>query len=114
MQRASGEDPEYGDVVLWLDFYSQLLTPRTREVLELHYNEDMTLSEIAEHLGITRQGVHDKIRQGLNHLSDYESNLGLVKRFRDQKCQVAQAIAALDQGQVAEARATLVRLHELL
>lgn len=114
MQRTSGEDPQYDDVVLWLDFYSQLLTQRTREVLELHYNEDMTLSEIAEHLGITRQGVHDKIRQGLHHLTEYEANLGLVRRFLDQKGQVAQAIAALDRGQVVEARATLVRLHELL
>jgi predicted DNA-binding protein YlxM (UPF0122 family) len=114
MQSVSEVDPKYGDVVLWLDFYSQLLTPRTREVLELHYNEDMTLSEIAEHLGITRQGVHDKIRQGLIHLTSYETNLGLVRRFLDQKSQVAQAIAALDQGQIGLARETLVRLHELL
>lgn len=110
----SVEDLQYSDVVLWLDFYSQLLTPRTREVLELHYNEDMTLSEIAEHLGITRQGVHDKIRQGLNHLSGFETKLGLVQRFLDQKSQIAEAIQALDQGSIDLARITLTRLYELL
>ena len=114
MQTSTDDDPKYSNIVLWLDFYSQLLTPRTREVLELHFNEDMTLSEIAEHLGITRQGVHDKIRQGLNQLSGYETNLGLVQRFLDQKNQVAQAITALDQGQVETARATLVQLFEHL
>jgi len=66
MKRNQTDIQDYRTVVLWLDFYSQLLTDRTREVLELHYNEDMTVSEIAEHLAITRQGVHDKIRQGIS------------------------------------------------
>jgi len=114
MKRLEADIQDYRTVVLWLDFYSQLLTARTREVLELHYNEDMTLSEIAEHLAITRQGVHDKFRQGLQQLMDYEAKLGLVQRFLTQKEQIAQVIADLDQGQAEKARSTLVRLHQSL
>jgi len=114
MKRIPTDIQDYRIFVLWLDFYSQLLTARTREVLELHYNEDMTVTEIAEHLAITRQGVHDKIRQGVNQLADYEAKLGLVQRFLTQKEQIAQVIADLDQGQAEKARSTLVRLHQSL
>jgi predicted DNA-binding protein YlxM (UPF0122 family) len=107
--------PEYQQqIVLWLDFYSQLLTARTREVLELHYNEDMTLSEIAEHLAISRQGVYDRLHQGVALLQKYETRLGLVQRFLDQKAQIQDAIAALDQGQTAQCRDKLVRLYQSL
>ena len=46
-----------------LDFYGELLTDKQRECLDLHYNEDLSLSEIAEQLGISRQGVWDNIRR---------------------------------------------------
>ena len=104
----------YQEITLWLDFYSQLLTPRTREVLELHYNEDMSLSEIAEHIGITRQGVHDKIIKGVAQLSGYETSLGLAKRFLDQKKLIAHAIEELDAGQVLRARQILADLYDAL
>lgn len=114
MQVPGIEDASYADVALWLDFYSQLLTDRTRDMLELHFNEDMSLSEMADHLGITRQGVHDKIRQGCRQLARYEAKLGLVARFKAQKQCVAAAIAALDQGETGAARQILQHLHDLL
>jgi predicted DNA-binding protein YlxM (UPF0122 family) len=114
MQVPGVENASYSDVALWLDFYSQLLTDRTREVLELHFNEDMSLSEMADHLGITRQAVHDKIRQGCRQLAQLESKLGLVHRFKAQKQCIAEAIAALDQGETAVARQVLQNLHDLL
>ena len=46
-----------------LDFYGELLTDKQRECFDLHYNEDLSLSEIAEQLGISRQGVWDNIRR---------------------------------------------------
>ncbi|MDD2533638.1 MAG: sigma factor-like helix-turn-helix DNA-binding protein [Eubacteriales bacterium] len=114
MQQQSASDPEYSQIVLWLDFYSQLLTPRTREVLELHYNEDMSLSEIAEHLSISRQGVHDKIKQGLVHLAEYEQLLGLSTRYVAQKKQIENALIALDASEPQIARDILSQLHETL
>ncbi len=65
-----------------LDFYGELLNERKRNVLDLYYNEDMSLSEIASDLGITRQGVLDLIRKGGNELLTYEEKLGMARKFR--------------------------------
>ena len=65
-----------------LDFYGPLLTAHRREVLRLYCEEDLSLSEIAEQLGISRQGVSDAINKGRRQLSDYEQKLGLAGRYR--------------------------------
>lgn len=64
-----------------LDFYKQLLTQKQGDALDLYYNQDLSLSEIASHLGITRQGVRDNIKRGEKQLLSYESEIGLAKRF---------------------------------
>lgn len=69
------------EIALLLDFYGQLLTPRQYEILDLHYNNDFSLGEIAEQLEISRQGVHDGVKKGKEALKRYEEKLGLVKRF---------------------------------
>jgi predicted DNA-binding protein YlxM (UPF0122 family) len=68
-------------VTVLLDFYGEMLTQKQREVVELYYNEDLSLAEIAEHSGITRQGVRDSIKRAENQLLDCESKLGLWARF---------------------------------
>ena len=65
-----------------LDFYGPLLTEHRREVLRLYCEEDLSLAEIAEQLGITRQGVSDAMQKGRRQLNDYESKLGLAGRYR--------------------------------
>jgi uncharacterized protein len=102
------------DVCLWLDFYGELLTRHTRDVLELYYGEDMSMPEIAASLGITRQAVHDRIRQGVGHLAGFENKLNLVSRFRLQKEYVGQALAALEAGEQDKARDQLMQLNCLL
>ena len=72
-------------VSLLLDFYGQMLTKRQFDILDLYYNSDYSLGEIAEELEISRQGVHDNIRRGKAALFDMESKLGLVERFNAQK-----------------------------
>ncbi len=64
-----------------LDFYGQLLTEKQRECYDLHYNEDLSLSEIAEHSGISRQAVWDNIHRAEAALKQTEEKTGLVKRF---------------------------------
>ncbi len=64
-----------------LDFYGELLTDKQRECYELHYNEDLSLAEIAEQLGISRQGVWDNIRRAETALTEIENKTGLVARF---------------------------------
>ncbi|MCH5202453.1 MAG: DNA-binding protein [Oscillospiraceae bacterium] len=66
---------------LLLDFYGELLKDKVRRATEMYYNDDLSLSEIAEDLGITRQGVRDLIKRGENNLYSYEDKLGLYKRF---------------------------------
>ncbi len=61
-----------------LDFYGELLTDKQRECFDLHYNEDLSLSEIAEQLGISRQGVWDNIRRAETVMQDVERKTGLM------------------------------------
>lgn len=63
------------------DFYGQLLTAHQREIYEDAVYNDMSLSEIAEEQGITRQGVHDLIKRCDKILNDYEEKLHLVAKF---------------------------------
>lgn len=64
-----------------LDFYGQMLTDRKRTVMNMYYNEDLSLSEISEEIGISRQGVRELIKKSENELSDLEESLKLASRF---------------------------------
>ena len=70
------------DISVLLDFYGDMLTEKQREVIGFYYNEDLSLSEIGELEGITRQGVRDSIKRGEAVLLEMEERLGLAKRFR--------------------------------
>ena len=70
-------------VALLLDYYGALLTDKQRDFISLYYDEDLSLSEIAENSGITRQGVHDNIKRAAAELKAYEEKLGLFARFSD-------------------------------
>ncbi len=77
---------------LLYDFYGSLLTDRQREVMELYYGENLSLSEIAAEFSISRQGVHDALKNAEKALHEYEQKLGLVSKFQ----QTRGAIAAID------------------
>ena len=66
---------------LLLDFYGNLFGDKQREILEMYYQDDMSLSEIAQSVGITRQGVYDNIRRGEKEILEMESKLCLMDRF---------------------------------
>ncbi len=70
------------EICYLLDFYGEVLTAKQRDVLEQYYNNDYSLSEIAENFGITRQGVRDAIKHGENTLLDLEEKVGFAKRYR--------------------------------
>jgi len=76
---------EIYEITLLLDFYGQLLTEKEYVMLDLHYNNDFSLSEIAENMNISRQGVYDNIRRGKKNLAELENKLGLVRKFSEQK-----------------------------
>ncbi len=63
------------------DFYGDLLTSRQKEFYDLYYNDDLSLAEIAENYGITRQGVRDIIVRAERSLEDIEEKTGLIQRY---------------------------------
>ena len=83
------------EISLLMDFYGQLLTKKQYELLDLHYNNDYSLGEIAEEMDISRQGVYDNIRRAKNSLNDFEQKLGLVKKFSEQKKGVEKILESL-------------------
>ncbi len=71
------------DMVYLYDLYAPLLSERQREILNLLYNEDESLSEISENIGITRQGVRDYIVKSEALLSGFENALHLHKKLTE-------------------------------
>lgn len=67
-------------VALLLDYYGVLLTEKQRDVIDLYYNEDLSLGEIAEQENITRQGVRDTLKRGEQTLFELENALGMAAR----------------------------------
>ena len=65
------------------DFYGELLDEHTRAVVKAYYDDDLSLSEIAEGLGISRQGVRHVIKKGEEQLDGFEARLGLAKRHEE-------------------------------
>lgn len=63
-----------------IDIYGDTLSPRQRDVVDLYYNEDLSLAEISENCGITRQGVRDAIRHGVETLNELEAALGFCAK----------------------------------
>lgn len=66
---------------LLYDFYGELLTDKKRQVMELYHEDDMSLAEIADDMGITRAAVYDSLKSAERRLEQYEEKLGLVRKF---------------------------------
>ena len=72
------------ELILLYDYYGDLLTDRQKECFELRYNQDLSLGEIGQELGISRQGVHDNLLRTESLLKNMEQKTGCVRR--DQRC----------------------------
>ena len=77
------------EISLLLDFYGELLSERKQSVLALYYNEDFSLAEIAEEIGISRQGARDLIKKAEEELRHLEEKLGLVAKFEQARHHIA-------------------------
>lgn len=94
--------PKSFEVSVLLDFYGNLLPEKQRMLVEFYYNDDLSLSEISENEGITRQGVRDAIKRAEQQLRTYEDALHLaekVAKLRDvaQKGTREEIISLIDQ-----------------
>lgn len=78
-------------MALLVDFYGPLLTDKQRNVWDFHYQQDLSLAEIAEIENTSRQAVHDLLKRTEKLLSEYEEKLGLIKRFWAEKEKLQEA-----------------------
>ena len=109
------------EISVLLDFYGEMLTEKQKEMIDFYYNDDLSLSEIAENEGISRQGVRDAIKRAETLLYDMESKLGFAQKLSDIKetlgqiIDCAEAINAynLDHGLSREINETTVRIKSL-
>lgn len=112
------------EISMLYDFYGELLTPRQKELLQYYYEENYSLSEIAEEFGVSRQAVYDTVRKAEKSLRTYEEKLGLVSRFRETESDIEKAENAIDQiisehsgdsvlvGKLTSVKGLLSRLEE--
>ena len=66
-----------------LDIYGALISEKQLEIMDYYYNQDYSLAEISEHLGITRQGVRDSIKRAEQVITESEEKLGLIKKYEE-------------------------------
>ena len=83
-------------MALLYDFYGDMLTDRQKEFYDLYYNEDLSLSEIAENYGISRQGVRDVIVRAEATLNELEDKTGIIRRFHPMQEQLSEIQTAVD------------------
>ncbi|MDO4548026.1 MAG: DNA-binding protein [Clostridia bacterium] len=87
--------------IVWLyDFYAPLITERRRKLLQMHLEDDLSLGEISQITGITRQGVYDAIKAAQDKLEQCEEKLGMLKRYRAITGQVNKCRQILSQIRV--------------
>ena len=72
------------------DFYGDVLTDRQKEFFDLYYNDDLSLAEIAENAGISRQGVRDVLVRAEATMQEVEDKTGIIRRFEAQRPQLEQ------------------------
>ena len=100
-------------MTMLFDFYGDVLTDRQKEFYDLYYNEDLSLGEIAENYGITRQGVRDVIVRAEAVLTELEDKTGLIKRFHTMRGQLEQLLQDADRVVQLAARQDSEELERL-
>ena len=84
---------------LLYDFYGGLLTDKKRHVMELYHEDDMSLAEIADEMGVTRAAVHDSLKSAEKQLEKYENKLGLLEKFESDSALLERANELLDKSE---------------
>ena len=98
----------------WLTaFYGGLLTDKQRQVLALHCEEDLSLAEIAQEAGVSRQGVHDMLTRAAQRLFEMEEKLGMAARFRRMEEGLEACRALLQEKRYDEAERAIDALIRL-
>ena len=92
----TGDMESIEKISLLYDFYGRLLTEKQRQGMELYHEENLSLAEIAEEFGISRQGVHDTLKKAEHLLTEYEDKLGLVAKLMKSRHAIAEIDGIID------------------
>ncbi len=95
------------------DFYGDLLSEHQRDIFDLYYNEDLSLGEIAENAGITRQAVLGNLRKAEKNLELFEQKLGLSKRHERNEKIVLKMTELIKRSSDCDGGALLELINEL-
>lgn len=82
---------EIVELSLLFDFYGEMLGEHKKKIFEDYVLNDLSLAEIAEEEGISRQGVHDIVKRCTKQLKEYEAALHLVEKFQNMKSKLTKA-----------------------
>jgi predicted DNA-binding protein YlxM (UPF0122 family) len=82
---------------LLYDYYGDFLTKKQKEIFESYYLNDLSLGEIAQNCGITRQGVYDVLRRSQDILFNFEEKLGMVKKYICRKKEIKEILIILEE-----------------
>lgn len=109
---------DFTKISLLYDFYGDMLTKRQAEVIQLCHEENCSLSEAAEELGISRQGVYDALHNAQKSLEGYEKKLGLMKKYEDTRKAIKKADDGIDEiieeyGKKKESRELIKKLNDI-
>lgn len=83
-------------ISIMLDIYGKMLTEKQYSLLDDYYNNDLSLSEIAENENITRQAVRDNLKKGENNLFEYEEKLGFMKKTIEQEEKIKNILSEVE------------------
>lgn len=100
------------ELTMLLDFYGALLTDKQHEMMRLRVEEDLSLSEIADGFGVSRQAVHDALRKAEKTLIDMEEKLHLVEKYRLLHHKAHLAMAALEDQDIDSAKQILTEMQK--
>lgn len=98
---------------LLYDYYGEFLTKKQREIFELYFFNDLSMGEIAENIGITRQGVFDMVRRCQDILNDFEEKLGMVKRYLKMEREIKKISLALKELEPGVSEEYKEKLHNI-
>ena len=98
------------DLAFLSAFYGGMLTDHQRRILSLHCEEDLSLGEIAEEVGISRQAAHETLNRAAAKLAEMEAALGVAERFRRMGSGLEDALSLLRKQDYAHAEQVLEEL----
>ena len=99
-------------ISILLDFYGNILTDKQRDAIDLYYNEDLSLSEIADHVGITRQGVRDAIKRGEEILLEMEEKLGFAEKSEQHRKAFEKIAQCTENIRMAKSSLNFMKIFE--